>query len=228
MAKYFNKKEYQDGSIISQVIVDLYNSNKCENVLFVRTPTTGNWLDKVLINASNVTSIIYDTHKIPRFSFHKSSIIIEHRILDDVLRSKNKKFDLICADPFHEYSYSQSDLSVLSRYLTDGGVMVCHDCFPSSKSMAAPIYQPLGWNGETYVAFIEFAYHNPDLFYGLLKIDTGIGIISKLQLDSLSHDFNKDKQKELLSCHENGGDTYAYFSENSKDMMNVIDFDLPV
>lgn len=226
MAKYFNKKEYLDGSIISQVIVDLYNSNKCENVLFVRTPTTGNWLDKVLINAPNVTRIIYDTHKIPRFSFHKSSIIIEHRILEDVLRSKNKKFDLICADPFHEYSYSQSDLSLLSRYLTDGGVMVCHDCFPSSKSMAAPIYQPLGWNGETYVAFIEFAYHNPDLFYGLLKIDTGIGIISKLQLHLLHNQFNKEKQEQLLLLHrEDGGDPYTYFCENSKDVMNIIEFD---
>ena len=224
MHKYFNKKEYQDGSIISQVIVDLYNSNKCDSVLFVRTPTTGNWLDKVLINAPNVTRIIYDTHKIPRFSFHKSSIIIEHRILDHVLRSKNKKFDLICVDSFHEYSYSQSDLSVLSPYLTDSGVMVCHDCFPSSKSMATPIYQPLGWNGETYIAFIEFAYHNPDLFYGLLKIDTGIGIISKLRLKALHNQFNKDKQKELLLCREAGGDPYTYFCENSTDIMNIIGF----
>jgi hypothetical protein len=160
--------------------------------------------------------------------FHKSSIIIEHRILEDVLRNKNKKYDLICVDPFHEYSDSLSDLTLVSSYLTDRGVMVCHDCFPLSKSLAEPKFIYGGWNGETYIAFIEFAYHNPELFYCLLKIDTGIGIISKLQLDSLSHDFNKDKQKELLSCHENGGDTYTYFSENSKDMMNVIEFDLPV
>ena len=224
MAKYFKKKEYQHGDIMSQVIVDLYNSSKCDSLLFVRTPTTGNWLDKVLINAPNVMRIIYDTHKIPRFSFHKSAIIIEHRILEHVLRSKNKKFDLICVDSFHEYSYSQSDLSVLSPYLTDSGVMVCHDCFPSSKSLAAPMYQPFGWNGETYIAFIEFAYHNPDLFYGLLKIDTGIGIISKLQLDLLRNQFNKDKQQELLMCREAGGDPYTYFCENSKDIMNIIDF----
>ena len=224
MHKYFKNKECEHGSIMSQVIVDLYNSNKCESVLFVRTPTTGNFFDKILINAPSVTRIIYDTHKIPRFSFHKSSIIIEHRILDDILRSKNKKYDLICLDSFHEYSYSQSDLSVVSSYLTDRGVMVCHDCFPSSKSMAAPKFIYAGWSGETYIAFIEFAYHNPDLFYGLLKIDTGIGIISKLQLDSLSHDFNKDKQKELLSCRENGGHPYTYFCENSKDIMNVIGF----
>lgn len=226
MHKYFTKSEYQDGSIISHVIVDLYNSNKCESVLFVRTPTTGNWLDKVLINAPSVTRIIYDTHKIQRFSFHKSSIIIEHCILEDVLRSKNKKYDLICLDSFHEYSYSQSDLSVVSSYLTERGIMVCHDCFPSSKSMAAPIYKPLGWNGETYIAFIEFAYHNPDLFYGLLKIDTGIGIISKLQTNSLRNNFNKDKQEQLLSCREDdGGDPYTYFCENSRDIMNIIGFD---
>jgi len=226
MDKYFKNKKYQDGSIISQVILDLYNSNKCESVLFVRTPTTGNWLDKVLINIPSVTRIIYDTHKIPRFSFHKSSIIIEHRILEDVLRSKNKRFDLICIDPFHEYSYSQSDLSLLSSYLTERGVMVCHDCFPSSKSMAAPMYKPLGWNGETYIAFIEFAYHNSDLFYGLLKIDTGIGIISKLQINGLHNHFNKDKQQLLLSHREDdGGDPYTYFCENSRDMMNIIEFD---
>ena len=86
------------------------------------------------------------------------------------------------------------------------------------------MYQPFGWNGETYIAFIEFAYHNPDLFYGLLKIDTGIGIISKLQLDLLRNQFNKDKQQELLMCREAGGDPYTYFCENSKDIMNIIDF----
>ena len=224
MHQYFKNKECEHGSIMSQVIVDLYNSNKCESVLFVRTPTTGNFFDKILINAPSVTRIIYDTHKIPRFSFHKSSIIIEHRILDDVLRSKNKKFDLICLDSFHEYSYSQSDLSLLSPYLTERGVMVCHDCFPSSKSMAEPMYKPLGWNGETYIAFIEFAYHNPDLFYGLLKIDTGIGIISKLQINGLHNNFNKDKQLLLSHRQDDGGDPYTYFCENSKDIMNVIGF----
>jgi hypothetical protein len=88
------------------------------------------------------------------------------------------------------------------------------------------MYKPSGWSGETYIAFIEFAYHNPDLFYGLLKIDTGIGIISKLQLDSLSHDFNKEKQEQLLLLHreDDGGDTYTYFDENSRDIMNIIEF----
>lgn len=49
--------------------------------------------------------------------------------------------------------------------------------------MTLPYYTRGNWSGETYIAFVEIAYKNPNLFFGLLNTDTGIGIISKTKLD---------------------------------------------
>jgi len=224
MAKYFKKKPYRNGDIISEFIHDLYSSNEYIHILFVRTPTTGDWLDKILIDCPNVLRILYDTHKLKDFSCHPSTNIIEHDTLEQVLGSEGRRFDLICVDTFHEFSYSKSDLSLLFAYLTERGTMVCHDCFPPSNTMAVPKYIDGGWCGETYIAFIDFAFHHPELFYGLLNIDTGIGIISKIQLKLLRNQFNKEKQQKLLSMREDGGEVYTYFHENCKQMMNIIGF----
>jgi hypothetical protein len=101
--------------------------------------------------------------------------------------------------------------------------MICHDCFPSNKNLAQPLYNHGDWCGETYAAFIDFAYQHPHFFYALLKIDTGIGIISKIPLDMLKNGFNRQKQEIFLSYKANNSkQLYDYFVENCEDMMNVI------
>lgn len=215
--------EYKNGEIISNIIVDLYNQNKYDNVLFIRTPTTGNWLDILLNKNINITRILYDTYKINNYTFHKSTIIIDHNNLKNTLISINKKFDLIAIDTFHEYNYSKNDLYLLYMFLTENGTMICHDCFPSNKLMATPKFKFGDWCGETYIAFIDFAYNNPQLFYCILKIDTGIGIISKVELELLKNKFNIKKQKKMLSYHMQSKNVYKYFYKNHHKIMNVID-----
>ena len=59
------------------------------------------------------------------------------------------------------------------------------------------------------------------MFYTILNIDTGIGIISKKQLHSLSNRLDRNKQEYLLFLHKNLKDPYTYFIENSKDIINA-------
>jgi hypothetical protein len=221
MDKYLKYTKYNNGDIISLLVIDLYNTYNYNDILFVRTPTTGEWLDKLLINNNNITRILYNTNIIQKYTFHKSTTIIDSIYLENKLNYLNKKFDLICIDPFHEYTYSKRDLFFLSSLLTEKGILICHDCFPPNKDMASPKFKTGSWCGETYVAFVEFAYNNPNLFYGILNIDTGIGIISKIQLELLTNNFDIYKQKQLLTLHENSNDTYTYFCENSKDIINI-------
>jgi len=96
-------------------------------------------------------------------------------------------------DTYHEFLSSKRDFKLLSSFLTETGIMISHDCFPLNKTHAAPKFKKGAWCGETYVAFIDFAHSNPSFFYGILKIDTGIGIISKLEIESLKNNFNKEK-----------------------------------
>lgn len=223
MDKYFKIKKYKNGDIISMFIIDLYNEYKYENILFVRTCTTGDWLDNLLVNEKNITRILYDTNKTKKENkYHKSTILVNSNNLDNTLISLNKKFSLICIDPFHEYYESNRDFTILSSLLNDDGVLISHDCFPSNKNMATPKFKNGAWCGETYIAFVEFSYKNPNMFYGILDIDTGIGIISKIQFQLLTNIFDIKKQEYLLLLHNNNNEPYEYFYKNSKDIINTI------
>jgi hypothetical protein len=221
ISKYISFK-YSNGEIISKFIIDFINLYDCKNILFVRTPTTGAWLDNIFVNDTRVTRILYDTHT-KKYKYHKTTKIIEPNVFEYTLDSLNKKFDLICMDPFHEYTHSKRDFNLLYSYLSDIGTLISHDCFPMTKELANPSYKSGNWCGETYIAFVEFAYNNPTLYYGLLIIDTGIGIISKLHIDFLKNNLNMEKQEFFLSLYKNNSnDRYKYFCENSQELVNSV------
>ncbi len=160
--------------------------------------------------------------KIKKKEFYTAKI--HSNELEKTLKSLNKKFDLICIDSFHEYNESKRDFELITSLLNDNGIIICHDCYPINKEKCLPKYSIGEWSGETYVALVELAYNNPNYYYGILNIDTGIGIISKKEFELLKNNLNTEKQKELLYLHQNNNKmTYDYFIENSKEIINIID-----
>ena len=221
VSTFLNKKSIINGDIISSLILDLYKENKYKNILFIRTFTTGAWLDNILNKNEDINRILYYTDNIQtRTKSHKLTTIIHSNDLEKQLLSLNKTFDLICIDSCHEYEISSRDFRIISSLLNETGMLISHDCYPWNKTVANPSYISGSWCGETYIAFIEFAYNNPNMFYTVLNIDTGIGIISKKQLNFLSNTLDKNKQEYLLYLHKNSKDPYSYFTENSKDIIN--------
>jgi hypothetical protein len=218
MDKYFNIINYNFGDIISVLIRDLYLLNKYQNILFVRTCTTGSWLDNILIENGDINRILYytDTIKKPTTS-HKLTTIIHSRDLETHLISLNKTFDLICIDTWHEYEVSRRDFEILGSLLNESGILISHDCYPWNQKVANPYFIRGEWCGQTYLSFIKFAYDNPTMFYTILNIDTGIGIMSKKYLESLSNTLDRDKQQQLF----NSRDPYTYFIANSQDIINA-------
>jgi hypothetical protein len=209
------------GDIITSLIVDLSNRYKYKNILFVRTSTTGGWLDKIFIENKNITRILYTTDNInTSIKPHKLTTTIHSNDLESHLISLNKTFDLICIDTWHEHEVSFRDLTILSSLLNESGILISHDCYPWNKEVANPSFIPGAWCGETYLSFVKFAYNNPSMYYTILNIDTGIGIISKKKLQGLSNKMDRNKQEYLLSLHKNSNDPYTYFMENSKDIIN--------
>jgi hypothetical protein len=211
---YLNISKYSNGEIISKLVVDLDKLNNFNNILFIRTPTTGEWLDKILTNNSRVTRILYTPNVIfnHKYRYDKNTIIINSDDLQNTFIYLDKKFDLIVIDPFHEYDYSKRDFELCYLYLSEIGMLLSHDCFPPSINHSNKKYIfAVPWSGETYIAFVEFAYNNPKLYYGLLNIDTGIGIISKKNMEYLSNNLNRQKQEELLKLYNNNNDNIYYF-----------------
>lgn len=101
-----------------------------------------------------------------------------------------------------------------------------HDCLPKSVNLANPKYHNGEWCGVTYVSFVEFAYNHPELYYCVLNIDTGIGIVSKTNnISFLKSSLNSEKQQILLSMFKNNffyAHVYKYFYENSGELINGI------
>ncbi len=221
VANFVKQKYHNFGDVISSLIVGLYKENKYKDILFVRTCTTGAWLDKILIENKDINRILYYTDKIKNpTASHNLTTIIHSNDLEKQILSLNKTFDLICIDTWHEYEVSVRDFKIISSFLNETGILISHDCYPWNKKIANPSFIPGSWCGETYISFVEFAYNNPDMFYTILNIDTGIGIISKKQIDFLSNSLDKNKQEQLLYLHKNSKDPYTYFRENSKDIIN--------
>ena len=48
--------------------------------------------------------------------------VVEHSDLESHIRALHVQFDIICIDPYHEYSESASDFSLLPSFLTDDGL----------------------------------------------------------------------------------------------------------
>lgn len=214
--KYFQKTKYKNGEILSLIVQDFYELNKYEKILFVRTPTTGSWLDSLLLDNHNITRVLYTVPETvnKKYTYHNSTMIVDFENLENILI--DSKFDLIVIDPFHEYKHSINNLIFFSSLLTEQGLLLSHDCFPDNEKTARPTFIPGAWCGETYIALVEFAYRNPHFFYAVLKIDTGIGFISKIKFDFLENNLDIDKQKNLLRMHKGGSHSVYNYFQSSK------------
>jgi len=228
--KYFDKKSYTNGEIITIYINDLINSNKYNSILFIRTPTTGNWLDYIISENHNITRLYYNTLNVPfkkndYCKLYKSSIIVELNNLEKKLKEINNTYDLIVIDPYHEYKVSYDNFNLLLSFLKNDGCIVSHDCCPNNVNSSTPRFTFGSWSGQTYLAFVKFAYNNSELFYTILNIDTGIGIISKTKKDGLKNVLDKYKQEQLLMIDflNNYDKAYYYFINNSNDIINLIE-----
>jgi len=219
------KTRVQKGEVVSKMIEDLHKEKRFKNILFIRTPTTGAWMDTIFKKqTANVTRLMYTAGAMTANSYMKRLYtVIGHSDFESHIRGLGVQFDLICIDPFHEYAESASDFSVLPLFLTDDGIIISHDCHPPKKEWATSQFKSGGWCGVTYVAFVEFAYNNPNWFYIILNNDTGIGMMSKKPMASLKNTFNRELQKQLIDMFKAGDDTtYDFFCANSKELINAI------
>ena len=147
------------------------------------------------------------------------------------LRCKKKirlgsAFDLIIIDGYHDYHTSLKDFELCFNCLAQDGILLSHDCAPTSPEMAEPIFKPGRWCGCTYASLITYAATNPDIALTILDTDTGIGIArrhcSKLNTNWLRNPKQPDKAIQsvflsLISASE-FKKAYVYFRNNASSL----------
>ena len=132
---------------------------------------------------------------------------------DDFFAMCKNKFDIIFIDGLHEHKQAFRDVKNALQFLNEGGVVVMHDCLPTSELMQEYPRSPHNyiWTGDVWKAFVALRTEQP---YEMYTIDTdyGCGIIDTT-LKKKSSTTKLPKDMETL--------TYDQFTSNRDKWMNV-------
>lgn len=130
-----------------------------------------------------------------------------HRMTSDQFFEQNvEKFDIIFIDGLHEYSQVYKDVQNALKVLNEGGVIICHDCNPTTEVMQKVPREVREWTGDCWKAFVRLRHERDDLEMRVIDTDYGVGII------------RKGKQIKL----ETFVDTYQEFMLNKKKLLNLV------
>ncbi len=129
---------------------------------------------------------------------------------DEFFHNNNIKFDLVFIDGLHEYNQVKKDIINSLKNLNENGLVLVHDCLPSSMSkQAVPRYR-MSWNGDVWKAIVELRCVK-DIEIYTCEVDQGIAIIQ-----------NK-KNSDLLSIEKAPKNLkFKDFYNNHKKYMRII------
>ena len=114
----------------------------------------------------------------------------------------------------HEYDQVYKDILNSLKFLNHDGVILLHDCLPSSvHQQAVPRYKRT-WNGDVWKAIVNIRTNN-DYDTVTCKIDQGVSIIRKVNnVNRLKSDINNFKKLKFKD-----------FYYNHQSYMRIIDYE---
>ena len=124
---------------------------------------------------------------------------------DFFFNQNEKKFDCIFIDGLHEYNQVFKDIKNSLEALSENGIILLHDCLPTSlHKQAVPRYKNI-WNGDVWKSIVYYrTLQNIDIV--TCKIDQGISAIRKIKnkdcLDLKINDFSQLKFKDFYLNHQ--------------------------
>ncbi len=131
--------------------------------------------------------------------------------------------DVAFIDGLHTFPQSLKDVQNSLGYLNDNGVIVLHDCNPSSAAAALPAksledigkVNPPGfsgvWNGDVWKTIVCLRATREDLNVFVLDCDFGLGVITK----------GRPENTLKYSAKEVQNSSYADLSKNRRTLLNL-------
>jgi len=159
-------------------------------------------------NLSNIHNKYYEMSSDDFFATHKGLF-------------KKKKIDVAFIDGLHEYKQVIRDVNNCLTFLNENGVIILHDCNPSSALVATPFNSIKSvnkssewtgaWTGDVWKTVVYFRSVDVRLKIFVLDTDCGLCIITKDEAETMLTYSLKDIEK--LS--------YEDLSKNRKDLLNL-------
>jgi len=143
-----------------------------------------------------------------------------------LLKSAGIQPDICLVDGWHMYHCAARDIRMAFELLTDGGMLVVHDCLPLTHEEASPQFVPGAWSGVTYRAFLDFVLARDDLDYVTVNIDYGCGIIVKnrkfsVQFAGISTTKIKQAVDGWFRVSENDDQAFTYFRTHYASLLKL-------
>jgi len=90
---------------------------------------------------------------------------------------ENEKFDIIFIDGLHHDDQVLRDIENSLNHLSDSGIIVCHDCLPTSEHMQERNDHGGVWLGDVWKAIAKLRVERIDLDIKVVDTDLGCGLI---------------------------------------------------
>jgi hypothetical protein len=132
---------------------------------------------------------------------------------DNFFKNNQDKFDLIFIDGLHQYEQVKRDVYNSLKFLNDNGVILLHDCMPSSFMRQASKRSSNIWNGDVWKNIVEFRTLDQIDTYTIYA-DHGIGLILK----------RKNRNKLLLKIKSFDKLKFQDYYKNYKLFLNIVHF----
>jgi hypothetical protein len=147
----------------------------------------------------------------------------DHALIE--LYQANRRFDVILVDPWHSYECSIRDMELALPLLTEGGVMLVHDCSPPTLQSADPCYRPGQWCGETYAAFIDFTEGRPGIEFYTVNTDFGCAVVRRQARDTAPATVGgaDGRARALWRALERDHESrFHFFDSRREDLLNLV------
>ena len=97
---------------------------------------------------------------------------------DDFFAQNTKTYDIIFIDGLHLCEQVLRDVDNSLKCVNPGGVIVMHDCLPTTYEQQLPSPIPGSWNGDVWKAAAQIRMHYPDVHFCVVNMDWGCGILT--------------------------------------------------
>lgn len=135
-------------------------------------------------------------------------------------------FDVIFIDGLHTAEQAYRDVKNALSVLKPGGVIVMHDCLPTSEAMQrhSETYPGGMWTGDVWKAFVKLRSESKHLMY-TIDVDFGCGVIdTSMKLTGhYATSFEKHAAENAVKSLPSDMNhmTYEQFVANRNEWMNV-------
>ena len=133
---------------------------------------------------------------------------------DEFFKNNQETFDLIFIDGLHQYEQVKRDVYNSLKFLNKNGVILLHDCMPTSFIRQTPKRSSNIWNGDVWKNIVEFRTLDQIDTYTIYA-DHGIGLILK----------RKNRNKLVLKINSFNKLKFKDYYKNYKLFLNIVHFE---